>query len=188
MISQRQAAEDAGLSKDQQVQAVRVANVPAEEFERQVESDAPPTIAKLATLFGEVLIDASLGESRSVLGVFNTPRGPFALAPGRQSNSGLLRLSHLIKPPRRPHPNFSGVGWMRSITGVFDTPVILYADISGGWRRSRMVPSGTFAAASGNLASLSAETTRVSHLPALWANLPRLLLGTIFRDGHSIDI
>ncbi len=36
-LSQREAAEQAGMSKHQQVQAVRVANVPEPEFERQVE-------------------------------------------------------------------------------------------------------------------------------------------------------
>ena len=42
------AAERAGLSKHQQVQAIRVANVPAVDFERQVESPKPPTVTKLA--------------------------------------------------------------------------------------------------------------------------------------------
>lgn len=48
LLSRRDAAEKAGLSKDQQVQAVRVANVPEPEFTRQVESEAPPTITALA--------------------------------------------------------------------------------------------------------------------------------------------
>lgn len=47
-LTQRQAAADAGLSSHQQLQAVRVANVPQAEFERQVESDTPPTVTKLA--------------------------------------------------------------------------------------------------------------------------------------------
>jgi hypothetical protein len=47
-LSQRQAAADAGLSPHQQLQAVRVANVPVDEFERQVESATPPTVTKLA--------------------------------------------------------------------------------------------------------------------------------------------
>lgn len=42
------AAEEAGMSKHQQVQAIRVANVPEKEFERQVESENPPTVTKLA--------------------------------------------------------------------------------------------------------------------------------------------
>jgi hypothetical protein len=48
LISQRDAAKDTGLSKRKQVTAVRVANVPAEQFESLVESDAPPTMTKLA--------------------------------------------------------------------------------------------------------------------------------------------
>ncbi|MCK9543966.1 MAG: hypothetical protein M0R03_18255 [Novosphingobium sp.] len=43
-MSQREAAEQAGLSKRQQVTAVRVANVPDEVFEEAVESDTPPTV------------------------------------------------------------------------------------------------------------------------------------------------
>lgn len=46
--TQRNAADAAGMSKHQQVQAVRVANVPAAEFERQVESPTPPTVTTLA--------------------------------------------------------------------------------------------------------------------------------------------
>lgn len=46
--TQRQVAESAGLSKKQQVTAVRVANVPAEEFEAAVESPKPPTVTSLA--------------------------------------------------------------------------------------------------------------------------------------------
>ena len=42
------AAREAGMSKHQQVQAVRIAAVPDEDFERQVESDAPPTLTQLA--------------------------------------------------------------------------------------------------------------------------------------------
>ena len=43
-----QAATQAGLSKDQAVNAIRVANVPKEDFEKQVEGEEPPTITKLA--------------------------------------------------------------------------------------------------------------------------------------------
>lgn len=46
--SRIEAARDAGLSDHQRVTAVRVASVPADEFERQVESDAPPTVSALA--------------------------------------------------------------------------------------------------------------------------------------------
>lgn len=47
-FSQKQAAQQAGLSERQQVTAVRVANVPTETFEQAVESDNPPTVTKLA--------------------------------------------------------------------------------------------------------------------------------------------
>jgi len=43
------AAREAGMSKHQQVQATRVASVPEQEFERQVESEKPPTLSQLAS-------------------------------------------------------------------------------------------------------------------------------------------
>jgi hypothetical protein len=46
--TRKSAAEDAGLSERQQKTAVRVANVPKEEFEAQIESDSPPTVTALA--------------------------------------------------------------------------------------------------------------------------------------------
>jgi hypothetical protein len=46
--SAAQAGKAAGLSRHQIKQAVRVANVPEEEFERLVESDSPPSISTLA--------------------------------------------------------------------------------------------------------------------------------------------
>jgi hypothetical protein len=46
--TRKEAAEKAGLSERQQKTAVRVANVPKEEFEAQVESDSPPTVTALA--------------------------------------------------------------------------------------------------------------------------------------------
>ena len=48
LISRREAGEQVGMSKDQQVQAVRVANVPEQDFTEQVESSKPPTISQLA--------------------------------------------------------------------------------------------------------------------------------------------
>lgn len=47
-LSRKQAANEAGMSDHQRKSALRVANVPDEEFERQVESDNPPTVTKLA--------------------------------------------------------------------------------------------------------------------------------------------
>lgn len=46
--TQRQAAADAGMSERQQLTAVRIANVPREDFERQTEAKNPPTISQLA--------------------------------------------------------------------------------------------------------------------------------------------
>jgi len=46
-VSRRQAAKAAGLSKDQQVTATRVARIPRDEFEAAVESDDPPTVTRL---------------------------------------------------------------------------------------------------------------------------------------------
>jgi hypothetical protein len=44
VLTRKQAASDAGMSPDQAKQAIRVANVPSIEFDRQVESDNPPTL------------------------------------------------------------------------------------------------------------------------------------------------
>lgn len=46
--SRKQAAETAGMSSHQAKQAIRVANVPGDDFERQVEGENPPTITALA--------------------------------------------------------------------------------------------------------------------------------------------
>jgi len=43
-----QAATDAGMSERQRKEALRVANVPADEFEKQVESETPPTTSQLS--------------------------------------------------------------------------------------------------------------------------------------------
>lgn len=43
------AAREAGMSPHQAKQAVRVANVPEDDFEAQVESDKPPTLTQLAS-------------------------------------------------------------------------------------------------------------------------------------------
>ncbi len=46
--SRQQVAAAAGLSRDQTIQAVRVANVPAARFEEAVEGNDPPTVTELA--------------------------------------------------------------------------------------------------------------------------------------------
>lgn len=47
-ISKRQAALGAGMSKNQQRDATRVARVDQDEFDSQVDSDNPPTVSALA--------------------------------------------------------------------------------------------------------------------------------------------
>lgn len=47
-VTRTEAARDAGLSEHQRKTALRVANVPREDFERQVEGRTPPTVTKLA--------------------------------------------------------------------------------------------------------------------------------------------
>lgn len=47
-VTRQDAADQAGISERQKVTALRVASVPADKFELQVESDSPPTITQLA--------------------------------------------------------------------------------------------------------------------------------------------
>jgi hypothetical protein len=47
-VTRESAATDAGLSEHQRKTALRVANLPQEEFEAAVESDRPPTVTELA--------------------------------------------------------------------------------------------------------------------------------------------
>jgi hypothetical protein len=50
LISQKQAVDAAGVSEHQRTQAVRVANVPASNFEAAIEGEDPATVAALAAL------------------------------------------------------------------------------------------------------------------------------------------
>jgi hypothetical protein len=47
-LTQRQAAEAAGFSEHQQLQAVRIANVPGDQFDALVEADRPPSVTGMA--------------------------------------------------------------------------------------------------------------------------------------------
>lgn len=47
-LSRKGVAEAVGHSPDQMKQKIRLANIPAEKFEAQIESESPPTIASLA--------------------------------------------------------------------------------------------------------------------------------------------
>jgi hypothetical protein len=50
VVTRASAAREAGLSKDQQKQAQRVASIPKDTFEKLVESPKPPTVTALAGL------------------------------------------------------------------------------------------------------------------------------------------
>jgi len=54
--TQRQAAEDAGMSERQRVTSVRVANVPADDFEALVEGKNPPTVTRLADMGASLIL------------------------------------------------------------------------------------------------------------------------------------
>jgi hypothetical protein len=46
-VTRKQAAEDAGLSRDQAKQAIQIANIEPEQFELAIEAPEPPTIVEL---------------------------------------------------------------------------------------------------------------------------------------------
>ncbi len=48
-FTREDAAREAGMSRHQQVQAVRIASIPEDDFEAQVESPKPPTLTQLAS-------------------------------------------------------------------------------------------------------------------------------------------
>lgn len=55
--SRQDAASSAGMSPHQAKQAIRVASVPAPDFDRQVDSDAPPTVTALAEQGTKPILD-----------------------------------------------------------------------------------------------------------------------------------
>jgi len=71
--TQREAAEQAGLSKRQEVTAARVAKIPDDQFEALVESSPPPTVTTLADFgtvkTGQRTVPLKFGEATHVLGV-----------------------------------------------------------------------------------------------------------------------
>jgi hypothetical protein len=56
LISEKQAADVAGISEHQRTQAVCVANVPAADFEAAIESEKPATVTALAAMGTKVRI------------------------------------------------------------------------------------------------------------------------------------
>ena len=53
-LTQKEAAERAGISKDQTVTAVRVANILQETFDAAVEAEKPATVTQLAEMGKQV--------------------------------------------------------------------------------------------------------------------------------------
>ena len=49
-LTMTQAAKDTGMSKRQKDTALRIANVPEDDFNEKVESDDPPTVSTLADI------------------------------------------------------------------------------------------------------------------------------------------
>lgn len=48
--SRKEAARSAGLSERQQKEAIRIASIPKEKFEKEVESEKPPTVARFSAM------------------------------------------------------------------------------------------------------------------------------------------
>lgn len=63
--NRKQAAADAGMSDHQRKQALRVANVPEDDFERQTESDSPPTVTKRDAVLYSVGANSTHGLPRT---------------------------------------------------------------------------------------------------------------------------
>lgn len=61
-LTRSSAAHDAGMSKRQKDTALRIATIPKQDFERQVESERPPTVTKLAEQGKKTLLD--IGKSK----------------------------------------------------------------------------------------------------------------------------
>jgi hypothetical protein len=85
-LTRASAATDAGLSRDQRVTALRVANVPAPEFEEAVESEAPPTVTALA--------ECGKGASRATHKILRAHRSQLSKSHRRNSPRG---ISYLIQ-------------------------------------------------------------------------------------------
>jgi hypothetical protein len=103
-LSQGEAAKSAGLSKHQQVQAVRIAKVPEQEFERLVESPKPPTLTDLAAL------GRRIGEHEHVNTTESKPRVVGGVTkPVRYTKPG--KSAKLLK--RKREPVYGGIEWAR---------------------------------------------------------------------------
>jgi len=100
-ISRSKSAKTAGLSERQKVTALRVANVPADEFEAAVESEHPPTVTKLA----------ERGQKRRFWG--------FPRLRGRLPN---IRPATLPQVPRSPAGPYRRAGRKMGVGGGQESP------------------------------------------------------------------
>jgi hypothetical protein len=88
-LSQREVAERAGVSEHRQLQAVRVANVPAKQFETAIERKRPMTVAQLAD-------KGKTSRSKPAAGVIRTASGITIITPLRQASAYNTRLMNFI--------------------------------------------------------------------------------------------
>jgi hypothetical protein len=101
-LTQRQAADAAGLSEHQELQAVRVSKVPDEEFEAAVEREHPATVTELAEM-GKTArpkrdVPPKFQEATYILGVLRPLEGFLAANPAREV-AGAIR-PHEVKQLR----------------------------------------------------------------------------------------
>jgi hypothetical protein len=101
LVSQESVAKEAGLSKRQQTTAVRVANVPTLSFERQVESETPPTVTALAE-------QGKRERPKPIIDLGGRDEKDFAAA--TQSFGELRRFAEFC----------AGADWKRAKRGAFD--------------------------------------------------------------------
>ena len=129
--SRKQAAKEAGLSDNQQKTVIRVANVPSEDFEAQVESEDPPTVTELAEQ-GKAAFRAKHG--------FDPPEDPKAFAAATEVMGTLRLLSEYFdqhspelvsaglsakEKPRVLNHSIQATTWLRSWQGTQKrTPLI----------------------------------------------------------------
>jgi hypothetical protein len=122
--SQAHAARDAGLSAHQQKTAVRVANVPAEQFEAAVESGEPPTVTALAEMGKQSRVAPSSEPPAATASPITAPAGfkqathligvVRDFAAFCQQNDPVVVVGGLMKPEVRDVRSFVGIidGWL----------------------------------------------------------------------------
>jgi hypothetical protein len=105
-VTRSRAATDAGISQRQSVTALRVASIPEDEFERQVESNTPPTFTapaeqgtppNVAQLVPIAIAAARLGVSEKTLRNWLGAGAPQAVRGGRGRGRKAMLDSNAIK-------------------------------------------------------------------------------------------